>query len=74
MHLRNGLRKIHDSFIYVVTQRAFELSYHRGAFLQKKRILSRKIVSARMWRDDGGEETEEPQDSFHVGSQSVRET
>jgi len=25
-------------------------------------------------RDDGGEETEEPEDAFHVGSQSVRET
>lgn len=27
-----------------------------------------------MRRDDGGEETEEPEDALHVGPQSVRET
>lgn len=32
------------------------------------------IVSARMRRDDSGEKTQEPEDSFHVGLQSVRET
>lgn len=31
-------------------------------------------LSARMRRDDGGKETEEPEDPFHVGPQSVRET
>ena len=31
-------------------------------------------LSARMRRDDGGEKTEELEDSLYVGSQSVRET
>lgn len=74
MHLRNGLRKIHGSFIYIlfitfyyITRARINLSSRR--IFAKMHLIARTcIVSARMRCDDGGEETEEPEDSFHVGS------
>lgn len=49
------------------------------SFTLRSRKIHRRLIAdgmlhlGRPRRDDGGEKTEEPENSFHVGSQSIRE-